>query len=145
MPTLSGFKHKVRPADLNFQLNFSTVWDLYFRNGPSQSPPQCLPCVIAKNRLNTKFRITGPLRGKSTADSLAKGQLSSWWCHKMETFSAFLTLCEGRSLVDSPHKSQWGGALTFSLIYAWTNGWGSGLDAGDLKRHRAHYDVTVMG
>ena len=28
----------------------------------------------------------------------------------------------------------------FSLICAWTNGW----DAADLRRHRAHYDVTVM-
>ena len=34
--------------------------------------------------------------------------------------------------------------LIFSLIYAWTNGWANNRDAGDLKRHRAHYDVTVM-
>ena len=28
-----------------------------------------------------------------------------------------------RSPVDSPHKDQWRGALMFSLICAWTNGW----------------------
>ena len=33
----------------------------------------------------------------------------------------------------------------FSLICAWTNGWASNRDAGDLRRHRAHYDVNVMG
>ena len=45
--------------------------------------------------------------------------------------------------VDSPHKGQWRGALVFSLICAWTNGWDN-RNAGDLRRHRAHYDVTVM-
>ena len=36
------------------------------------------------------------------------------------------------------------GALMFSLICAWINGWVNNRQAGDLKRHRAHYDVTVM-
>ena len=30
------------------------------------------------------------------------------------------------------------------LICALTNGWANSRDAGDLWRHRAHYDVTVM-
>ena len=30
------------------------------------------------------------------------------------------------------------------LNCAWTNGSGSSWDAGDLKHHHAHYDVTVM-
>ena len=46
--------------------------------------------------------------------------------------------------VDSPHKGQWRGALMFSLVCAWKNGWVNNRDAGDLRRHRAHYDVTVM-
>ena len=32
----------------------------------------------------------------------------------------------------------------FSLICPWTNGWANNRGASDLKRHRAHYDVTVM-
>ena len=32
----------------------------------------------------------------------------------------------------------------FSLICAWTNGWASNGDTGDLRRHRAHYDSIVM-
>ena len=50
-----------------------------------------------------------------------------------------------RSPVNSPHKGQWRGALRFSLICARTNGWVNNQDFGDLRRHHAHYDVTVMG
>ena len=46
-----------------------------------------------------------------------------------------------RSPVNSPHKGQWRGALMFSLI--WDN-WVNNREAGDLRRHRAHYDVIVM-
>ena len=46
--------------------------------------------------------------------------------------------------VNSPHKGQWRGALMFSLICAWINGWVNNREAGDLRRHRPHYDVTVM-
>ena len=44
----------------------------------------------------------------------------------------------------SPHKGQWRGALMFSLICTWTNVWANNRDAGDLRRHSAHYAVTVM-
>ena len=30
------------------------------------------------------------------------------------------------------------------LICAWINGWVNNCEAGDLRRHRAHYDVIVM-
>ena len=49
-----------------------------------------------------------------------------------------------RHLPFVPHKGQWHGALMFSLICAWINGWVNDREAGDLRRHRAHYDVTVM-
>ena len=32
----------------------------------------------------------------------------------------------------------------FSLICAWINGWVNNHKAGDLRRHHAHYDITVM-
>ena len=48
------------------------------------------------------------------------------------------------SPVNSPHKRLWRGAVMFSLICAWTNEWANHKDAGDLRRHRAHHDVTVM-
>ena len=49
-----------------------------------------------------------------------------------------------RSPVNSPHKGQWRGALMFSLICTWINGWVNKGEAGDLRRHRARYDVTAM-
>ena len=50
-----------------------------------------------------------------------------------------------RSPVNSPHKGgQWCGALRFSLICVWINGWVNNREAGDLRRYRAHYDVIVM-
>ena len=64
----------------------------------------------------------------------------------METFSTLLTICAGI------HRHRWipltkgsgGGALMFSLIYAWINDWVNNREAADLRRHRAHYDITVM-
>ena len=46
-----------------------------------------------------------------------------------------------RSTVNSPHKGHWRGALMFSLICAWINGW--------VKQSwgwwfRGHYDVTSV-
>ena len=49
-----------------------------------------------------------------------------------------------RSPVNSPHKGQWRGALMFTLICARINGWVNNREAGDLRCHRAHYDVIVM-
>ena len=50
-----------------------------------------------------------------------------------------------RGIHRSPHNGQWRDALMLSLICAWTNGWVDNRDAGDLRRHCAHYDVCVMG
>ena len=61
------------------------------------------------------FRVTGPLCGEFTGHR---------WIPRTEV--------------------QWRGALIFSLICAWINGWVNNGEAGDLRRHRPHYDVTVM-
>ena len=60
-----------------------------------------------------------------------------WWRHQMETFLRYWPFVEGihRSPLDSLTKASDG---------ARTNGWANNRDAGDLRRHRAHYDVTVM-
>ena len=75
-----------------------------------------------------------------------ESRIQSWSRHQIVTYSALLALCEGNHQlpVDSPHKGQWGGALMFSMMSAWTSIWANNRDAGDLRRHHAHYDVTVM-
>ena len=72
--------------------------------------------------------------------------LQPWWRHQMVTFSASLAIYAGHSpaTAEFPHKGQSRGALMFSLICTWINGWVSNRGAGDLRRHSVHYDVTVM-
>ena len=53
------------------------------------------------------------------------------------TFSALLDLCVGNSPVTGEFPSQRPVSLT------WINGWVNNRKAGDLRRHRAHYDVIV--
>ena len=55
----------------------------------------------------------------------------------METFSALLALCAGNSPVTA---ELW----CFRWSAPWINGWVNNREAGDLRRHRAHYDVIVM-
>ena len=70
----------------------------------------------------------------------------SRWRHQKATFSGYWPFVREihPSPVNSPYKGQWRGALMFSLICAWINGWVNNREAGDLKRHRAHDDVIVM-
>ena len=84
---------------------------------------------------------------KTFSTALKTSKTMVWRRHQMETFSALLPLCVRgihRRPVDFPHKGQWHGALMFSLICPWTNGGVNNRDADDLRRYRAHYDVTVM-
>ena len=57
---------------------------------------------------------------------------------KWNNFPRYCPFVRGIHLwpVNSPHKGQWRGALMFSLICVWTNGWVNNRDA--------HYDVTVI-
>ena len=68
------------------------------------------------------------------AISVIVTNVDSWWCHSMKTFSTLLVIWRG----------QWRGALMFSSICASVNAWINNLEAGDLRRHRTHYDVSVM-
>ena len=63
---------------------------------------------------------------------------------KWKYFPLHWTFVRGfqRSPVNSTHEGQW--RSLFSLICAWINGWIDNREAGDLRSHGAHYDVTVM-
>ena len=52
----------------------------------------------------------------------------------METFSELLALCAGNSPVTGEFPAQ----------IAWIKGLVNNGEAGDLRRHRAHYDVIIM-
>ena len=86
---------------------------------------------------------------KIRTDAHFKGALFSPSCDdviKWKHFPRYWPFVRGihRWPVNSPHKGQWRGALMFSLICDWINGWVSNREAGDLRRHRTHNDVIVM-
>ena len=75
--------------------------------------------------------VIGFLRDPATCyNSLAKHSGNAW---------NMMTSSNGNIF-----RGQWRGTLMFSLIYAPINGWVNNRDAGNLRRHRAHYDVIVM-
>ena len=61
---------------------------------------------------------------------------------KWKLFPCYWPFVRGihRTPVDSPYRGQWRGTSMFFL----TNGWAINQDPSDFKRHRTHYDVTVM-
>ena len=75
-----------------------------------------------------------------------KGHLLIIYDDVMETLSMLLTISAENSPVigDFHAQSQWCWALFFSWICALINIWVNIREAGDLLRHRAHYDFTVM-
>ena len=66
----------------------------------------------------------------------------SWWRHQMSHFPRYCPFVRDRDR--PPHKGQWRGPLMFSLICVWSNSWANNGDAGDMKRRRAHWDITAM-
>ena len=105
----------IRPRYLHFILNYMIV-KTFLRLSCGFPVTEILVGKTAKPWWWKHFCVTGPLWGESI----------------------------GLRRVDSPHKCQWRGGSMFSLIYAWTNDWASNRDAGDLRRYRAHHDVTVV-
>ena len=64
----------------------------------------------------------------------------------METFSALLALCAGNSPVNGEFPAWRPVTRSFDVFFDLhlINGWVNIDEASDLRRHRAHYDVTVM-
>ena len=72
----------------------------------------------------------------------AMGELQRHSWHMMTSSNGNIFRVTGHlSPVNSPRKGQWRGALIFSLICVWINGW---VNNRALRRYRTHYDVTVM-
>ena len=65
---------------------------------------------------------------------------------KWKHFARYWPFVRGihRSPVNSPHKDQWRGASMFSLICTPIKGGVNDDEAGDLRRYRTHYEITVM-
>ena len=64
----------------------------------------------------------------------------------METFSALLALCAGNSPVSGEFPAQRPVTRSFDVFFdlCLNKGWINNREAGDLRRHRAHFDVIVV-
>ena len=62
----------------------------------------------------------------------------------METFSTLLAICAGNSPVPGEFPAQRPVTRSFDVFFDLINDWVNHREAGDLRRHRAHYDVIVM-
>ena len=64
----------------------------------------------------------------------------------METFSALLVICAENSPVPGEFPTQRPVTRSFDVFFicVWINGWINNGEAGDSRRYRAYYDVTVM-
>ena len=110
------------------------------------------PCCITKQKNTTQSNTDGLVQDCSNSSALAMESLQS--CSrpshddviKWKHFPCYQPFVLGihQSPVNSSHKGQWHGALMFSLICARINGWVNNHEAGDLRRHHSHHDVTVM-
>ena len=69
----------------------------------------------------------------------------TWWRHQMEILSALLALCEGNPFVTGGFPSQWASdAELWCFLWSTPEKRAHNPEAGDSRRHHAHYDVTAM-
>ena len=112
------------------------------------------PYPVTQETLPTIFQLTGKSLQWVTAHAINTAKFEVILLYNVACPFCMMTSSNGNifrvigplcwSPVDSPHRGKWRGALVFSLIYAWTNDWANNLDTSDLRRHSAHYDVTVI-
>ena len=64
------------------------------------------------------------------------------WYHQMETFSALLAICAGNSPVTGECPTQRPVMRSFDVFFDLSPE--QTVEAGDLRCHHAHYDITVL-
>ena len=117
-PHKGDVMRKVFPSHgITIVSSFVMIWFIFSRKLPHICTWTLLVTgwIMMTSSNGNIFRVTGHLCGEFTGDR--------WIPRK---------------------KGQWLRALMFSLFFAWINGWANNGEAGDLRHHRAHYDVTVM-
>ena len=107
----------------------------------SNTIPSNLLDEIAYLFSNFNERLLNFMNGEATSPHTTHDDVIKW-----KHFPRYWPFVRGihRSPVNSPHKGQWRGTLMFSLICTLLNCWVNTREAGDLRRYRDHYDVTVM-
>ena len=116
---------------------------------PVQRPPRTL-LMISMVGLRSKYCCNQTIYPSVDREKLHIAIVDvywSWWRHQMETFSALLAFCAGNSPVTGELPAQRPVKRSFDVfffIWACTSSWADNEDAGDLRRHGAHYDLIVL-
>ena len=130
---------------------YSTVYSGVDRKKYQRSASLAFAKRIHRRPVNYPHK--GPVTRKmfSFDDVIMLFEKVSWgWLscqrHQMDTFSRYWSFVRGihRSPVISGTKASNAKLFLFSLICARLHGWINNGAVGDLRLHRAHYDVTVM-
>ena len=127
-------------------------WHIWpsFRGNYVSTPPYTTGSSCSSCPANYGGGCQSNMCGKASGSFCPKQQASSNPVHddviKWKHFPHYWPFVRGihRWPGNSPHKGQWSGALMLSLICAWIYGWVNNREAGDLRRHWVHYNVTVM-
>ena len=85
-------------------------------------------------------------RSTSVFPNQDTGKKNPWWRHQMEIFSALLAICVVNSPLIGEFPAQRPVTRSFDIFFdlCMNDGWVNNRGAGDLRRHRAHYDITMM-
>ena len=116
--TQCGTDSELPPWGYSMMLNVVKTWSLFYNflwNRVFRKHFGVILAIMMTSSNGNTFRVTGHLCGEFTGPR---------WIPRI--------------------KGQWRGTLMFSLICGRINGWVNNGKAGDLRRHRAHYDVIVM-
>ena len=108
--------------------------------------PGLLYCVAA-SEINLRYIDIADHGLITTKHMIVWNASTTWWRHQMETFSALLDLCAANSPVTGEFPAQRPVMRSFDVLFficAWLNRGVNTREAGDLRRHRALYDVIVM-
>ena len=129
---------------LDYSALWARIWEAW-----NQRPMQSMSSGLLQNFSGDPVahadrgisRSTLGLRVRWTASMVGHDDVIKW-----KHFPRYWPFVRGihRSPVNSPHKGQWRGALMFSVMCVGLKGWINNRQAGDLRRYRVHYDVTVM-
>ena len=110
----SGFSSK-RAGNTESILSWHHLFEIHFRRPLWKHPRRSTFFSMMTSSNGNIFRVTGSLGGKFTGHRLIP-------------------------LTKASDAELW----CFFFICAWINNCVNNREAGDLRRHRAHYDVTVM-
>ena len=129
---ISDFIHNVPFAE------YSLEWRHNGRDCVSNHQPHdCLLNRLFRHRSKktSKLRVTGLCAGNSPF---------TWWRHQIETFYASLAICARNSPVTGEFHTHRPVTRSFDVFFdlRLNKCWVYNGEAGDIRRHRAHYDVT---